>query len=385
MPTGSDSTERAPKSQPTASDPENTTGRRGAGRVRKRPLRRTIAFACITAFGTATFLLLIGEVAFRVQQYAVGPRVREWFGMANEIVVGWPAFDQDLVYRNRPDWKDHNADGMRDHPTPSKNRFRLMMLGDSIGYQGDSIDDTYPAYLETTLNADPSTVPCDVLNAGTKGYTNYQELQYLKKYGLQLLPDSVGLGFCVNDLHQYLHGFDVVDGEIAANTYQFSADAARVLAPPILHPSLFLSWLWTKSQAATIHFGWQEGFIFDYRLDVCTAWQDEPWTAMEAQIDEMEELCRAQGATFFVVAFPYSYQYREDYLERDREYVLKPQARLRAICEDLKAPFLDLYPVLNADDFLKDGIHLTAGGRRRTGAAIAEFLTENPLVPTSGR
>ncbi|MHC5064734.1 MAG: SGNH/GDSL hydrolase family protein [Planctomycetota bacterium] len=350
---------------------------------RKLSLKKRAAFAAILLLGSLAIVVLIGEAYFRIQQNAVGARLSHLLGIAKDSVVSWPIYDPDLIYRNRPNWEDHNSDGMRDHPTPPKTRFRLLMLGDSIGYHGESIDDTYPGRLETLLNEDSTSAGADVLNAGTRGYTNYQELLYLKKFGLQFEPDSVGLGFCVNDLHRFLHGFDVVDGEIAAKTYQFSEDAARALAPGILHPSLFLSWFWTKAHAATIHFGWREGFIFDYRPDVCTAWQDEPWTEIEVQVTEMAELCRQKGASFFVVSFPYAYQYLEEYLDKDRDYVLKPQARLREICRKLGVPFLDLYDQLSNDGFIEDGIHLTADGRTKTSAAIAAFLKTNRILPAA--
>ena len=44
----------------------------------------------------------------------------------------------------------------------------------------------------------------EVINAGIPGYTTYQELEFLKIYGLQMEPDLVVLGFVFNDLY-YKH------------------------------------------------------------------------------------------------------------------------------------------------------------------------------------
>ena len=84
----------------------------------------------------------------------------------------------------------------------------------------------------------------------------------------------------------------------------------------------------------------------------------------------------------FLVAFPFGDQYRNDYLERDRDYVLKPQRRLREICARLAIPYLDLYAKLDVErDLETDGIHLTAAGRRRVGTLAADFLVARGLVP----
>jgi hypothetical protein len=39
-----------------------------------------------------------------------------------------------------------------------------------------------------------------VINAGMPGYTTYQELEFLKLYGLEMEPDLVVLGFVFNDV-----------------------------------------------------------------------------------------------------------------------------------------------------------------------------------------
>jgi hypothetical protein len=41
---------------------------------------------------------------------------------------------------------------------------------------------------------------CEVINAGVPGYTTWQELEFLRQYGLSMQPDLVVLGFVYNDL-----------------------------------------------------------------------------------------------------------------------------------------------------------------------------------------
>ncbi len=79
----------------------------------------------------------------------------------------WAVYDSHLGYRLNPDFGDINAHGLRDHPVPAKSDlFRVLMLGDSVAYYGDDIDDTYVGHLRARLRAVPGLAVIEVLNAG---------------------------------------------------------------------------------------------------------------------------------------------------------------------------------------------------------------------------
>src|SRR5712692_639128 len=127
----------------------------------------------------------------------------------------WMTYDADIGYRLTPNYGRYNADGLKDHPvTPKNGRFRLLFLGDSIIYDGIGLDDTLVTYLRAELDKDRMLAPVDTLNAGIPGYTNWQELMFLKKYGLKFEPDLVGVEFCLNDLPKILQQFHVENGRI---------------------------------------------------------------------------------------------------------------------------------------------------------------------------
>ncbi len=300
----------------------------------------------------------------------------------------WAVYDAELGYRLNPEFGDINANGLRDHPLPPKSdRFRVLMLGDSVAYYGDDIDDTYVGHLRARLRETPGLSDIEVLNAGVKGYTNYQELLYLERDGVRLRPDLVAVGFVLNDLFRFLHHFRVEDGEIVGNSYDFTPEAIRGMESDLfrlLRKSVFLVWLrhrfsWIEGGAVL---GPSDGYSFDHRPDFRTAWLDEPWNDIESQLGRMKRLGEREGFGIVLVGFPFGDQYRESYLERDRDYVLKPQRKLLEICERLGIPYLDLYPHLRADrDLLEDGIHLGGEGRRRVGSIVARFLVDRALVP----
>lgn len=325
-------------------------------------------------------LFAVFELGFRAVE-AMGNNEQN----ANE---SWAIYDQDLGYRPRPNYADYNSDGLRDDPIdPVKTKFRILMLGDSVAYYGDSIEDTYVGQLESKLNADSELVPTEVINAGVRGYTNYQELIYLKKYGLEFKPDLVGVGFVMNDLHKYLHQFRVENGEIVGE-YFFVDEAVQSVDSPVYRlarKSHFLVWLRQKLGIfeSLIEIYSQNGYTFEYRPDFNTAWQEESWATVEVQLKEMVRLGEIHGFRVFIIIFPFGEQMREDYLTKDYNYVITPQRQLMDICESLKIVCLDLFSVLDRDEHLEaDDIHLTKPGKTVVAEKVTEFLKKHHLIPT---
>lgn len=293
----------------------------------------------------------------------------------------WAVYEPELGWRLNPNYGDHNALGLRDRPvTPKDGRERILFLGDSVLYYGDGVDDTLVGHLRAELDtAAPGTI--DVVNAGVKGYTNWQELQFLERHGLALEPDLVGVGFVLNDCYRMLHQFQVEDGRIVGQGYGFSAEAvsAESWLRRTLRRSHFLVWL--RRCLPAVEGVPPGGFTFDHRPDFYTAWQDEPWLAIESQLREMVDLGQAHGFGVFLVALPFGDQYRKEYLERDRDYVLKPQRKIAEICDRLGIPHLDLYPLLDGrSDLDQDGIHLSKSGRVNAAGKIARFIREQGLL-----
>lgn len=329
-------------------------------------------------------LFVVFEVGFRLIS-----TLGKWgYGLMGKEI--WAIYDKDLQYRLRPNYKDHNSDGLRDDPiSPIKSKFRILMLGDSIPYYGDSISDTYVGRLELKLNKIPKIVPTEVINAGTKGYTTYQELVYLKKYGLNFKPDVVGISFCLNDLHKFLHRFEVKNRKIVGNTYQMTKEAVKTVDSPIYQlarKSQFLVWLRRKLSifGNIIDLKTKDGFTFDYRPDFNPAWKDKPWNMIDELITELVQIGKQNEFKIFIVIFPFGEQLRQDYQERDYNYVTKPQRRLKSICEKHDIAYLDLFNDLDRKEhLLDDDIHLTRQGRKLVAAKIAAFLKQNGFIPLS--
>ena len=243
-------------------------------------------------------LFALFELGFRlVTTRDAGPRPGQ----------GWAIHDRELGYRPRPHFADHNAQGLRNDPIAArKTRFRILVLGDSVTVYGDSPADTYPGRLERLLNRDTALPPVEVINAGVRGYTNYQELLFLEKVGLALEPDLVGVGFVLNDLHRILHRFAIEDGEIVGEEYAFTDEAIQSVGSPLYRlarSSRFLVWLRHRlgifDRLIELYSG--DGFVFDYRPDFSAAWRADSWGPVEVQLGELVELGRRNGFRVFLV------------------------------------------------------------------------------------
>lgn len=300
----------------------------------------------------------------------------------------WAVYDPLVGYRNNPRFGDHSPEGFRDAPlAPQKERARLLLLGDSVAYYGEDAQDTFPGRLEARLAAAGDLAPLNVVNAAVKGWTNWQQVTWLREQGLALEPDLVGVAFVLNDCHRVLHAFRIEEGKIVGQNYDFHPDAVASVDSWLyrtLRKSRFLVWVRHRLSAldadGLIASG--EGFSFDYRPDFQSAWRDAPWRAVEEQLGELARLGREHAFRPFVVAFPFGEQYRADYLARDADYVMKPQRELDAICARLELPLLDLYDALDpALDLDADGIHLTPRGRGRVAELLEGFLRVEQLVP----
>lgn len=81
---------------------------------------------------------------------------------------------------------------------------------------------------------------------------------------------------------------------------------------------------------------------------------------------------------------PYGPQLREDFPAQDRDYVLKPQRKMAALCAKHDIALVDLFESFQqagGSNLFYDKIHLTRVGHRIAGDQLAQRLIAEGLFP----
>ncbi len=265
-----------------------------------------------------------------------------------------------------------NSLGMRDVERPAAKPagvFRVLVLGDSITLgAGMPLDDTYPKVMERALDRERPGV--EVWNGGVIGYNARQEAAWFERHGVELSPDLVVIGFCLNDFgapeRQTLEGdhwrIDFVapalvplalgDGPFARALAQHSALVRRVLE--------------------TVH----DHRASEGRADPVLDRLDQANASAYREIRDRE--ARAGGRVAIAVL---------PYLGTAPSDVALAGDRIVSIARDLAVPLVDLRagPAATPIESLRihpdDPWHPGPDGHRWIGEAIARFLREQHLVP----
>ena len=278
-----------------------------------------------------------------------------------------------------------NSLGLRNREISPKNpgTFRILFIGDSLVWSGEtSSGELYTEVLEQRLNARSVAQlnSLEVINAGIPGYTTYQELEFLKIYGLDMEPDIVILGFVFNDVYyKYLHRptkQKMLGREPTAHLYHFNPDtfpghlfARSHLAHQIVSMSEIL---WKRIVGRPV-------FPFEQRGDFYLAWKHYGWDHARALVRDMHSLLRQQGVPLVVLVFPVSDQVNEEYRNLDQAYVFYPQRKIREICEEYAIPMLDLTEAIYREGGIKlfrDYLHLNERGNDVVANELQKYLVD---------
>jgi lysophospholipase L1-like esterase len=378
---------------PPTADPQQPTPRDGTAGAAPAPVRarrpRRFWRMVLAANALALLVLLVlGEVAVRMwREGGVWAGLRS-FGNASPLSRGGAddAFvpDDARGYALAPGRNGVNALHVRHgelaSPKPA-GAFRLLVIGDSVAWPADG----FVALLAASL---PGRLPSvEVINAAVPGYTSYQQRRHLELLAPRVEPDLVVVQYCCNDNHRFLHQLGGDGG------WLLTEEARRALVPEGGGPiDALCRWSYLALEIRRSLFGLGKrgsggadgAFAWQHDAAFAAAWRDDSWPLVDEQYAAIAATCRACGTALAVVAVPYEPQLADAARARDAEYARKPQAWLRALCERLAVPLLDVH-----DDFLaardrglySDGIHLTAAGHALLAARLEAFLLAARLLP----
>ena len=128
----------------------------------------------------------------------------------------WPYFDADGCVR-----VDTNSLGFRDLEFAAQKQpgeLRILTVGDSFTFgSGVQLADSWPQLLEGLLRAEREG-PVEVINGGFAAGSHWPPgyVEWLASDGVELQPDIVILGLCLNDLHPKIPmlGYPVVEADL---------------------------------------------------------------------------------------------------------------------------------------------------------------------------
>jgi lysophospholipase L1-like esterase len=345
-----------------------------------------IAKFAIVNLSVLLVLFLVLELSYRIYRDGIPEaftNIANYFRDVpySSIGTGQGAIsDEILGYRLNPAQKGVNSlSTWGDEiavPKPTQ-VYRIIFLGDSVLAQN-------PGLVDYTRDRLPQQGKIEVINAAVPGYTTYQELMFLKTYLLATSPDLVILGYVMNDNHKFLHRFDAQGRLLVTNE---AAESLKVNS--IFDLIVSRSYVLTRIKVGLEAMRRQpspNGFSWESREDVNTAWKDESWEAQEEYLKEMQGILIQKGGKLAVVIFPFEPQLDDGLLASNYNYTLKPQRELTKICDRHAIPCLDLFQEFHTAKqqgvkLYTDGIHLTDEGHRLAAALIYRFLGQNALYP----
>jgi lysophospholipase L1-like esterase len=260
---------------------------------------------------------------------------------------------------------------------------RILFLGDSLVDWGNtSSGDLYTQVLERDLNSRFShgEPRIETINAGVPGYTTYQELQFLKIYGLDMRPDYVVLGFVLNDLFpEYEHkptSQDVLDREPTRYLYSFNPG---VFPGELFARSYLAHELVRRSAIVWKRLLRRPTFPFEENSAAYLAWKDYGWINARRLIGEMQRLLSEHNVPLTIIVFPIREQVDDKYRRLDEAYVLYPQGRIREISEAYRIPMLDLTEPLHTnggEKLFRDYVHLTPNGNDVVARELEKYMVD---------
>jgi lysophospholipase L1-like esterase len=324
------------------------------------------------------FALCIGEgiTRFTFAAWPFQPELKEISYLTEK--------DINLRWRFSPQDGRNNL-GLRNREILQKENgvFRIMFLGDSLIWSSEtSSGKLYTEVVEKNLNKLLYVNKnIEVINAGIPGYTTYQELEFLNVYGLDMQPDLVVLGFVFNDVfYKYLHrptGEKIIAPEPESRLHRFNTDSF----PGMLFRKSYLAHELTYAfRKLSYKLSLSPFYTFEHRNDFYLAWKSYGWTDTEKLIGKMHQQLADKNIPLVIVIFPISDQVDNEYINRDRNYVLYPQSRIKKISEKYDIPYMDLTNAIyqgGGRKLFSDYLHLTEEGNDIVASEITQYFSDN--------
>ncbi|MGA9121293.1 MAG: hypothetical protein WB699_18140 [Bacteroidota bacterium] len=305
-----------------------------------------------------------------------------------------------------------NSIGIRDHEVGPKiaGGVRILGLGDSFSYSNSvNLENTFFKQIERSLS---SSTPVEVLDAAVPAYSTIQELRYLEKYGVNLDPDIVLLGFYVgNDFQDSWELFDttgvptvdVVNGVLRANDrfpgamYEKQERPFRTATAGLRSMLASNSELYVFLRERFSETLWRLGLRnnpppADFCAKSFSPEMQKGWALEQKLLLEFKNFTTSHHERFILLALPTQYQVHEElwhhhfttfHLDPDKYDLEKPQKMLSEYCRRNGIEYIDVLPAMRDAGkreslFYPIASYMNPNGHRLVGTIVSEYLRQHP-------
>ena len=273
---------------------------------------------------------------------------------------------------------------------PAPGVHRILVLGDSATFgDGLPVEKVFPTLLEHELR-ERAGARWEVLNAGVNGYNTEAELAFLRGRGLALKPETVVVGFNLNDFD-----YAPVIGPLGILSLDPAARVSTWSPANMSEFYLVLRWLvitrgqfWGSQASKVPPTTPPPGTPFDNLDRLVSAMRkryyehpdDGRWQVMVDSLHGLGDVARANHLRLVIAIIPDGDQFA------GAQPPLVPQTKVLAICAEAGLDCLDLYP-----DFVAGGgtglhfdtMHPNAAGHAIIARALTDHLLEAQGPPHS--
>lgn len=317
-----------------------------------RRLRRKLLISLLTL----TALFVVGELVTRAME--PGPFALLDSNPYQDHAKGRGYQRHKANFEGRWDgtWYSTNSLGLRGPEVPpiGSGQLRVVCLGDSCTFGKGVVEaDTWPRQLETMLaeRAAGEWQPV-VANLGVNGYHGDSYRVMFQEIGKGLEPDLVLVGFNLND---FPNAISAVDEKV------FRGRASRRIIPQGLRDAFaqFALYRWARQTFYHLRRDQDWANAETFARGVAEGAPEDPvWQLQRKILRGIRGAADEAGARTALFLFPYESQV---YLS---SYDRTPIDRLRALCDEIGIPFVDLAEPFRAAASEADGGGLFLRGDR---------------------
>jgi lysophospholipase L1-like esterase len=248
--------------------------------------------------------------------------------------------------------------------------FRVVCLGDSFTFgEGVRNEDAYPEVAARLLRKRGRQT--DACNLGVGGYNTTQSLGVLQRFGFDLEPDVVVLGYTINDAEPPLFQIDPASREPVRRDREMAIESeAAPQKPPatVLYRLRLAQAVWKVFHERNLT---QQTLRYYRSVNDTSA---PGWIESERALRDIIATCRERGIPCIVVLFPLLYELSDVYPFR------AVHERVGEVVAGAGGEFIDLLPRLAGQNPAGLIVHPTDPHPNETVHALAGELVAEKIA-----